>query len=204
MRYTKAAVGLDWKYPNLISITSVTGVGKSATMEKFRERCAVVGFEMKFVSVGDDIMAKFAADRGFKSKGELAEFNRLNPQAGYDKACDQEVYRIAWQDNLVIEGRLVHLFAPLAYNVLLTCPLDERALRRFTHQNPDGKSLDQIRDEIAKRDQNDKARYDILYPDWQWPESDFDLVVSTLNCRPVEVVNRIIDAHAAWVEMLKS
>ena len=170
--YSRKATTLKLFHPNSITITSETAVGKSATLRELRSR---LGPSWTYTS-GGEIMRKFAKDLGISIK-DFARINREHPERGYDKLCDQELARIGQQDRLVAEGRLTHVFVPMAFHVKIICPMEVRASRRA--KDLYSRNLAQVSRDIAERDRDDNDRYGYLYPNCLWPNSDFDLLIHT-------------------------
>lgn len=180
--------------PRSISITSETAVGSTTTVKLLVER---LGAPSVRVLSGGDIMRAFAKERGMKIE-DFAKYNREHPEEGWDKRCDDQIVLESQTGNLIVEGRLVHVFAKQSFHVLLTCPFDVRAERRYKDLKYKGYSLSEVREMVSGRDNNDRERYLKLYPGCDWPEEDFDLVVSTETNSPEVVVEKIISGHQSW------
>jgi cytidylate kinase len=192
LRYARAAVASPAHLSHSITITSETGVGASTTIKALQQR---LGPNLwRFVSAGA-IMRGFAADLGLTIE-EFAEYNRENPTDRYDEDCDAAMAAYAKQNHTMLEGRLPHVFAPHSYRVLLVCPLPVRADRR--HADEPAASLTQVMERIRKRDEDDHARYQKLYPGYFWPHQDFDLVLDTSVLTPAEVADEILSGNRKW------
>ena len=181
-------------FKHQIAITGKTGVGSSTTLKNLK---ATMGTSRwRFVS-GGDIMREFAKRLDMTIE-EFARMNREHPDRGYDRQCDQMLGDIGRKDNVIVEGRLPHIWVLTAFKVCLVCPIDVRTTRRLK-DFPD-RSRDEVADLITKRDADDDARYELLYPGCLWPGSDFDLVIDTSEMIPELVTEKILTTHARWVE----
>ena len=193
--YSKYAQLPKTYFTHQIAISGATGVGTSTTVKNLKDR--LDDPRWKSVSAGA-IMRGFARERGIAIE-ELAKYNRVHPEAGYDRRCDDATRAEGLDDYRILEGRLAHVFAPKAFHVLLKCPGDVRALRRYGDDVyvsvNDGKKL------INDRDTADNKRYAKLYPGCLWPESDFDLVLDTSKLSPGDVVQKILTAHKKWEKL---
>ena len=184
-----------------ITITALTAAGKTETINLLKK--SLPGFT--FVS-GGDFMRDHLADYEVSSIEALAELGRENPVIGIDRRCDEYLFEMAFSHpHSVLQGRFVQCIAPSAFHVFLTCPLEIRAARRFANeiQNPERKTQDVILEEIRKRDEDDCIRFEGLYPDSMWPESHYDLVVSTESNSPKEVVNKILLGYHEWHQRIR-
>lgn len=197
-RYDRASVeSKEVLFSGQISITSQTGVGKSATVEVLKKKLP----SYDFISVGS-LMRKRQKDMGFATIEDFAGHSNLHPEEGHDEWCDAQIYSIAAHRNYIIgEGRLVHVFMPYAFHVLLTCELYIRSSRRWKDQrkrNPKVKFEKTLQD-IVMRDVNDAERYEGLYPGCMWLPEHFDIVISTEFNNPHEVADMILNAHHKWL-----
>jgi cytidylate kinase len=197
--YSRKSVEPKGYLSNVITITSHTGVGSSTTLKALKEYYKT-DERIVFVS-GGSIMRSFAADLGMTIE-ELARTNREHPELGYDKQCDDRLVVAGQRNYSIIESRLCHALVPQGFHVLLKCPLDVRAKRRFNDEvkNNPQVTLSQVAKQIDDRDQDDNHRFAILYPGCIWPESDFDLVIDTSVSSVTEIIDTIISTHKTWCQ----
>jgi len=175
-----------------IAITAQTGSGKSTLLESLRESFGAL--PIRAVSAGE-LFRMRARECGFASIEEFALHNLLHPKEGHDKWCDSVIVRLAQHNWVLAEGRLVHVFMPRAFRVLLLCEAKARATRRASdHGVKYGIALAKIQE----RDSNDSARYSMLYPGSLWPVEAFDIVVRTDTHSVQDCVRRIRTEHEAW------
>lgn len=184
--------------PFLITITSLTASGKTSLMEALKIKFKSRKIEMSFTSAGG-IMKDIAKDLGFSSIEDFARHNMEYPEDGYDRWCDDRIRKIGENDHQIIEGRLPHIFVPKGFHILLRCPLEVRAWRRYEMQNPDDLSLNEIMLRIIQRDDNDQLRYESLYPGCIWPEYDYDLIIDSSAMTVDEEVRAIIRGWRKWL-----
>lgn len=182
----------------LFTITSLTGAGKSSLIEGLKTEFAVRNIKMDFISVGA-IMRNYAKESGFLSIEDFSQYNRANPEAGYDKKCDDKVREIGEKNHHVIEGRLPHIFVPKGFHILLRCPIDIRAKRRYEGQNHDNLSFYETKRLIEQRDSDDNSRYEVLYPGCIWADSDFDSIINSSTMTVDEEVQAIFRDWERWV-----
>ena len=184
--------------PFLITITSLTAAGKTSLIEALKIKFASRNIEMNFTSAGE-IMRELGKESGFTSIEAFSRHNRDHPEDGYDRRCDDRVREIGKKDYQVIEGRLPHIFVPKGFHILLRCPLDVRAWRRYEYQNPDDLSLNEVMWKIVQRDEDDQARYKSLYSGCIWAEYDYDLIIDSSSMTVDEEVRAIIRGWKKWL-----
>ncbi len=191
---------VDWKFSHQISITSQTAAGKTTTVDMLKKELP----QYEFLSVGQlmrGLLIDVSKKHGLKTIEEFAAFNLKHPEYGYDHWGDSIVHEITIHKNFLVgEGRLVHVFMPHAFHVLLECGLTMRMRRRFedkVKKDPDIKEGD-VMMSIFNRDEDDTERYKKLYRGCIWEPSDYDMVVSTEFFTPSEVVSRILFEHSRW------
>lgn|GEM_PF-2249444 len=180
-----------------ITITSLSAGGKTSCAEGLSKHFP----EYKMLSGGKIMRAK-AEQLGMKIEA-FAEYNRKHPELGYDKECDVEIYKAGLtHPQMIVEARLAHCFVPTAFHVYLHCPLSVRAYRRYLQlrkKDPDVK-LGAVMRDLKRRDENDRIRYETLYPGCMWEEGDYDLSISTYENSPEKVVELIIAGYTAWLK----
>ena len=191
--YSKRISGTSTYFSNQISITSLTGAGKSALIKGLKSRFEA--FPYRWVS-GGGIMRGFALEKGMTIE-QFAAHCRSCPEMGYDMKCDETISVFAQHNWVICEGRLPHAFMPLAFKVLLTCELDVRAERRVGDMN--NTTLESVKRSILGRDTDDGERYKIMYPGSMWPDKDFDLVVDNTRSTKEQTVERVVDGHRQWL-----
>lgn len=191
--YSRESILPEKFLSDVITITSETGVGGSTILTGFRQRF-LNDPNKRFISVSD-IMARLTSGM---TKEESAKYNRKHAKAGFDRQCDDEVKIIGFTNGYVIEGRLPHVFVNHGFHVLLTCPINVRALRR--QKDLPNLSLEQVVEMIRQRDKDDNTRYTKLYPDCLWPKEDYDLHLSTDRFSPEEIIDKILKNQALWVK----
>lgn len=184
--------------PFLITITSLTAAGKTSLVEALKIKFESREIKMNFISAGG-IMRDIAKESGFSSIEDFARHNRDHPEDNYDKKCDDRVREIGENDNQVIEGRLPHIFVSKGFHIILRCPLEVRAWRRYEYQNPDDLSIADITQQIAERDDNDQERYKARYPGCIWGECDYDLIIDSAIMTVGEEVRAIVRGWKRWL-----
>ncbi|MBA3732759.1 hypothetical protein H0W91_00050 [Patescibacteria group bacterium] len=193
--YSREATRPDWFFPDVVTISGESGVGTTETFNALREHYGE-NTAWKYVS-GGEIFRGFGKERGMKVE-KFARYARENTQEGWDRKCDEEIQKRASGNRSLTESRLSHIFVPHGFHVLIICPTHICAKRRM--QNPDYKGLrtSQIKELIEKRDEDDRTRYEALYPGCLWAPLDFDLVRSTEIYSTKEIVTTILEKHSQW------
>ena len=190
-----ASADMTKRYSNQITITSASGVGSSTLIGRLQARYMKAPY--RFVS-GGGMFRERAKQFNFATIEEFAAYNRANPQQGHDAWCDRQLASFAKQNFTIIESRLAHAFAPMAFHVLLVCDLEKRAARR--HADSIGTTtFDDMSAKLRKRDADDEARYSKLYPGCIWSTQDYDLVIDTGIHSKEETETAVIEGHKEWV-----
>jgi cytidylate kinase len=186
----------DWFFSNQITITSATAVGGTTTINLFRKKYAHISYRL-FLSAGE-LVHRFAKECGM-TKDQFSRHMTENPQEKWDERID--AIQVGWggSNNVMVESRLAHIFLPRAFHVLEICPEFVRAERRARDENL---PVDQMLRKIVSRDQNNKLRYDRMYPGWNWDLDDFDLVQDTSKYSPEEIFHDIELEHERWLDKL--
>lgn len=188
---------------HVITITSQTAVGSSTTLKQLQQKRPMT---WRYLS-GGDIMRAFAEQKRMTIE-DFAAHNRAHPEEGWDKKCDDTIREFGRQNYTIIEGRLPHAFVPHAFHVELWCDLEVRASRRWEDlkkKPPEGipPSFDRVCALIRQRDEDDRRRYDELYPGWAWQLHDYDLRLNTGILSPEEVCREIMQGHESWRDWYK-
>lgn len=184
------------RFSNSITISGPAGTGTTSLLDNFRRSRARMPY--RFLSVGG-IMRTYA-DQLRMSIEEFGEFRQANPEEQIDIKLDAMVRSFGKQNFIIAEGRLVHVFIPHAFHVLLSCPLGIRAKRRALDLRVDPQAIEL---KIAERDKRDTIIYGSLYQGWDWPESDFDFVLDTSLCPKHDCIKEIATAHDEWCLRIK-
>jgi cytidylate kinase len=174
-----------------VAIAGQVGSGKSTVS---RLLAAATGWER--FSTGE-LFRRIAAARGM-SPLELNVFARNHPEI--DDEVDGRLAALADDpDPTVIDSRMAWHFVPTAFKVYLTVDPRVGAQRIFSAARADERyaSIEEAAAKSAAREQEETARYGLLYgvnpPHWR----NYDLVVDTTHCPPEEGVERILQAFAS-------
>lgn len=144
-------------------------------------------------------MRQRAKDLGMEIE-EFAKYKNDHPEEGHDAWCDGEIRKLSNQNNLIVEGRLTHIFLPYAFKIKLVCPVQTCAQRRARDCTSEA-YLESL-DKILGRDVHDELTYDELYPGWNWDNEDYDIWVDTGVLTPNEVLSRVLVRHDQWLKYL--
>ncbi len=196
--YSKRALLPKWWYSNGITISADAGAGKSAAIRGLRE-FYIDDWRVRFISMGK-VMREIGELHGFKTIEEFTDYILEHPDMGFDEMIDTEQALYGSQNHTVIESRLAHAFCPHFYHVVLLCPSRIRAERRQGDEKYKDLSIDEIERQICKRDQNDRTRYERMYPGSLWVPEDFDQIIYTDKTTKEEVPQLIIKGHKDWLD----
>ena len=192
--YSRKSIESQWFFSSSITLTNVSGVGGTTTLNTLEKR---FGRFLRYVS-GGRINRRFAEQLGMKIE-PFVEHKRLHPEERWDAKCDEEIAQEGKSNNVIVEGRVPHIFSSHSCHILLTCPLTLRAERRqgrdpeYSHL-----SVEEVARLIDDRDRNDLENYALLYPGSNWLPEDFDAQIDTSTWNPEQVVDEIIQQHTAW------
>lgn len=190
--------------PELIAVSGLTGCGKSETLRELVAALAGAGYGNYDSLDCGSLPRQWAKEEGLDIE---AFIQRMGPEL--DPRIDERTRGFYRDASLgVAVGRLAchesrNARRPV-FRVWLYCPTETRAARRGVDPSV-----------IDGRDQKDSARfrqaYGITYPP---PEvanaaaddlspaeierAPFDLLVSTLKCRPGDIAERIISCGRCW------
>ncbi|MAG91889.1 cytidylate kinase [Candidatus Woesearchaeota archaeon] len=171
-----------------ITISGKAGSGKSTVAKQLSEK-----LNLNHYSIGD-LMRMMASEKGLS----LVEFNKL---AEKDKSIDLELDNKLKalgkeKDNFVVDGRLAAFFIPNAeIKVFLETDDEVRAERIMKDQREHEKSKDlkEAIDNIRKREESEKKRYQEYYGVDYFDKKLYNLIVDTTNLKPEEVVEKIME-----------
>lgn len=181
------------RFDNQITISGLSGVGTSTALKELQKTIGTMGW--RYLSAGT-LMRQYAQDEGLPIEEFVARCAE-NDDEGFDCELHELMSDYARQNFTVIEGRVAHVYAPLAFHVLITCPLSLRASRRMC----DAELSSQVEAQqlLMQRDAADAARFNALYPGWNWPETAYDFVFdATSPDGSARVGGAIFEAHRAW------
>ncbi|MBU2638437.1 MAG: cytidylate kinase family protein [Nanoarchaeota archaeon] len=167
-----------------ISICGTPGSGKSTVARIIAEK-----LHYKYYSVGE-LRRKAAEKRGLT----IYEFNQLKEDT--DTFFDNIQKEIGEkEDNFVIEGRLSFHFVPKSLKIFFKTDLRKAAERVFKDQRETEKtykSVEEAREEMQERMDNDKRRYKMHYNLDPYDEKQFDAVLDTTGIAVDEVVEKVM------------
>jgi len=167
-----------------ISICGTPGSGKSTVARIIADK-----LKYKYYSVGA-LRRKIAEKRGIT----IYEFNRLKEDT--DTEFDNYQKKIGEkEDNFVIEGRLSFHFVPKSLKFFFKTELKKAAERVFKDQRSSEKkyaSIEEAKEEMQERRDNDKKRYKMHYNLDPYDEKQFDVVINTTNISIKEIANKVM------------
>ena len=172
----------------IITISGKAGSGKSTVAKLLSEK-----LKLRHYSIGD-LMRAMASEK----KISLLELNKL---AEADKSIDFELDKKLKElgkskDNFVVDGRLAAYFIPQAdVRVFLETDDKVRAERilKDKRQQEKSSSLSETSENIKKREESEKIRYQKYYGVNYTDKNLYNFEVDTTKLNPNEVVGKIID-----------
>lgn len=171
----------------IITISGTPGAGKSTVAKALAQK---LGF--KHYSAGD-FMRAMAQERG-------STLQELQKQALKDRSLDDEIDKRTIElakneDNFVMDARLAWHFIPQSIKILLTIEPAVAAQRIFAQRRLDEKenvTLEKTKQNILKRLQSEKERYQRLFNlDYAAPQH-YDLVIDTTKLTVEKIVENIV------------
>ena len=169
-----------------ITISGKAGSGKSTVAKLLSKK-----LNLRHYSIGD-LMRVMATERGIS----LLELNKL---AEKDKSIDFELDNRLKElgkkkDNFVVDGRLTAFFIPNAeIKVFLDADDEVRAERilKDKRQHEKSKNLKDAINNIKKREESEKKRYQKYYGVDYLNKKLYNYVIDTTKLNPNQVVERI-------------
>lgn len=172
----------------IITVSGDPGSGKSSVSRLLAKQ---LGF--RHHSIGD-LMRSLAKEKGMS----LLE---LSKKAETDKATDEELDRMQIElgkkeDNFVIDSRLGFHFIPGSKKIFLEVKDEVAAGRIFSHLREDEKentSLEKTLENIRRRKQSERLRYEKYYGLDCYDKKQYDLVLDTTGLTVEETVEKIME-----------
>ncbi|MFH1065965.1 MAG: cytidylate kinase family protein [Nanoarchaeota archaeon] len=169
-----------------ISICGTPGSGKSTVAKIIADK-----LKYKYYSVGQ-LRRQMAEKRGLT----IYEFNQLKEDT--DTEFDNIQKKIGEdEDNFVIEGRLSFHFIPKSLKFFFKTDIKKAAERVFKDQRSSEKkykTIEEAREEMQERMDNDKRRYKMHYNLDPYEEKQFDVVIDTTNLNIDAVAEKVMEA----------
>lgn len=179
-----------------IVIGGLPGAGKSTLAKKLAEK---LGYN--FYSMGN-IRRQIAKDKGLT----LEEYNKECEQgSAEDEKIDNKVKEIGLnEDNFVIDSRTAFHFIPDAKKIFLTVEPKEGAQRIWADLNEKGlaekrneanqlKTVEAVEDNVKKRVESDKKRYQEYYGFDAYDSNNYDFVIDTTGLKNSETLEKALE-----------
>ncbi|MBI2558827.1 (d)CMP kinase [Candidatus Woesearchaeota archaeon] len=171
----------------IVTISGKAGSGKSTVAKLLSER-----LKLKHYSIGD-LMRVMAMEKRIT----LLELNKL---AEKDKSIDFELDNKLKEmgntkDNFVVDGRLTAFFIPNAdVRVFLDADDQIRAERilKDRRQQEKNKDMDEAINNIKKREESEKKRYQKYYGINYFDKKLYNYVIDTTQLTPEQVVGQVV------------
>jgi cytidylate kinase len=157
----------------VITIDGPSGSGKGTLAEFIAEK-----LDLKYYSAGD-FFRQIAAEKDLTVE-ELSE--RAGKEV--DVEVDRRTLEKGLNDNCVIESRIASkvLGDHSDFRIYVTADLEERARRvredlKNRENEEGGKDLEEVKEKIEKRDQDNNQRYQDYYGINMWKSDIYDLIL---------------------------
>ncbi len=184
---------------HLISLGGLPGSGKSTVKGLLADK---LGYPT--TSTGD-FMRSLALARGIS-------FDDFNALIATDKSIDLEIDAKLKEieanvDEMIIDSHLAFHFVPSSFKVFLNISLKVSAERIYRDSERESRksvgdtmsSVEEAMVRIQARIDNHNDRYMRHYNVSPYDKSQYDLVIETENCTPIEVTEQIITAYQMWL-----
>lgn len=179
-------------HKRIVTIGGLPGSGKSSTA-----RGIAAMLDYRHFSSGD-FFREIAIKRGVTVDQLMA-----NPLKEVDDEVDELVRRKGQEEDLVIDSRTAFHWIPASFKVFLVVDSGIAAARVFAQLQQEGRkaqtgsSVDDVRQKIVERIQNERKRYQELYGFDYADRSHYDLVVDTALSPLPEVIEKIVAGYRA-------
>lgn len=151
----------------IVTVGGLIGAGKSTLAKALAEK-----YNVPYISAGQ-VMRSMAEERGM-SLEEFSEYAEKHPEV--DKQIDK-TYQKSITENCVLDGRLAAYFAEKPdLKIWLKATLDVRATRVAARE---GMPLEEVREDIVKREKSERKRYREIYGIDLDDLSIYDLILNT-------------------------
>jgi cytidylate kinase len=152
----------------------------------------------------------FARHLAIERNMTLEAFNEMVAHTReLDLLIDAELERIEQsKDHIVVDSHLAFHFIPSGFSVFLEIPPEESAQRIFNDSSSEirqqsgdtMKTLEEARERTEKRVKNHLDRYKRHYDINPYGQSQYDIVVDTMDQAPEEVADVILTAFTRWID----
>ena len=169
----------------IITISGLAGSGKSTIAKLLSEK-----IKYKYVSVGN-IFRECAKKKHLSLEDFLKQVEE-NPET--DKEIDKKIFENAKKDNIIIEGRLIGIFAKKndIDSLRVWLNTDEKTrINRIAKR--DNIYYDEALKNVKMREVSDSYRYKKIYDVDINDLSYYSLIIDTTALTPEQIINVIID-----------
>ena len=179
----------------IITISGKPCTGKSTMAEIF---CKKYGFDRIYAG---GIFKSIAMERGV----DILELVKSADVVSVDHEVDErlkKIYQERLDEDVLIESRTSWSFMPEAFNVFIDVSDDVMAARLFNSDRTEkerGESIDEARNKVVSRYNEDVERYKKLYNIDCSKLSNYDFVVDNSNMTPEETADKIYEAYKNYI-----
>lgn len=170
----------------IITISGKPGSGKSTTGKLLAKK-----LNYKHYSSGD-FMREMAEEQHI----DFMDFiKQAEEDPGIDQEIDERQIMLGKQeDDFVIDARLGFHFIPDSVKVFIDADIDKRAERIFNDKIrvEHNATLQKTKENIIKREENEKKRYLAYYNLDPFDKSNYDIIIDTTDISPQQAVEKIL------------
>jgi len=171
----------------IITITGSLGSGKSTIGKILADK-----LNYKYIS-GGDIFRKIAEERG-------VDINKINNEAEnnkeVDRLIDEYLEELNEEDKLVIDSRMAWYFIDKSVKIYLFTDV-QTAVERISNSNriTEGNLFDreELKLKVQDRRKSEVKRFRKIYGIDIENKENYDLLMSTGNLEPLEIVDKILE-----------
>ena len=181
----------------IITITGKPCSGKGTVSKEFCKK-----YNFKYICTGD-MFRELANQYGYST---VLEFQQNYPNIEeIDKIIDNKTTEMGenqLQENIVIDSRLAWNFIPNSFKVFIDVDWQVAGERLFTagRQNEQAKSPEEASKILKERWETENSRYSKIYNTNNLNPNNYNLVISSNNLTPEEVVEII---HKEYQEFMQ-
>ena len=179
----------------IITITGKPCSGKGIVSKLFCKK-----YNFKYICTGD-MFREYSKQFGCDNIGDFQQDKRIKE---IDKLIDTQIYELgktSLNENIVIDSRLAWHFIPNSFKVFIDIT-DKIAGERLLNAKRETEQVKNIDDAIKVlkvrwKDEND--RYQELYNTNNLNLKNYDMVISSDNLTPEEIVNKIHEKYQRFL-----
>lgn len=179
----------------IVTVASQHGAGKTTLVKTLAEHLP----DLRPIVMGDKFRAE-AEERSMTIEAFMSFLLQNEKESEiFDRKVDDWLIAELKKGNVIVDSSIGPYLAPKdSLNIFLKCELNERAKRVFegTPRARDSpvESVDQVKQNLMERDENDQKRYLRLYNYDIFDDDNYVLVIDTTELQSEDVVKMVLEA----------